>query len=626
MKMKILILCNVLNCAKKERFVNLKKLEIASAFSESSVFKEFLPQFYNFHEPFDLENMILHFTNIIKKCIDIKLYDVTLDVYKLNECAFKKKLCVIDNNLESLKHCYYKSSDTAIFLKKIELHFFTFFYTKIGDIVKWDEIKNNLKNRLNQDINEISKLIHSTYELKKSIKKKLDSKLPKDKDIICVINRTFEFLTDYKSEMHLKLTNNNILNAVCNKFLKGHEKESNLSKNDDNKLYFVRIKDIKNYTQNKFSELTNIFKQNINFESENLVDETKNIISNIKDILCEIAEINFLNLEIDCFIDIYCFFIYLRDNIFLIQNILDVDLFTQKKDINKYNLLILNEALMLIIEQKNLLSELINNFCISSNKNIQKDPRYKKVKDKYIIIQNYIDIEIVFDNFSNSDDFNVYYKKNYWRIIYQAAKIVSHCNINHFLCKNSLYNEFSIYKIQCVLLLKLIPLHLCKFVVIKVKYYVAFNALISIFLDKIMVLLSENKEIKIESAKKHKFLKLVVQIMQEGKQSLETIIQTLQHISCKPNMTKIMFLSIKNYICLYEIINDNNNIKTKNFLDNFCIEKFGVKATNIEEDDSKSSNSKDNDSKLCIVQSQNNQYKKLKTKWIENWETDETES
>ncbi|KAL6121770.1 hypothetical protein NUSPORA_01260 [Nucleospora cyclopteri] len=555
---------NALNCKLNEDYVSLKISEISYTFSNDLVFKNFLPVFYNFKGSIDITNLIFHYKNLFEKTIDKKLIDIVINEFRKNTRKFDEKIMFIVSTITNIKSYLFKARDKLSIYRKLELFFFSFFYDKINTIINYYHEDESIKKILNQDVINIFNLIKSINNFKKRNLQFFKSDESINRELIFIVKEILPLLSTTKKKLFDKINENCILKETCIEYLKNHETSINLTDYCWIQNFNITVEEKQKIIEIKYKEFDKILCENIKLETINCRETIKKNLFKLIDCVYIISKINFLELKIDCFLNILVYCNYIRDKIYLnfveeINSTIQTDLIQSNQE-KIHNFKIFSEFIHL---KKKLLNNLITDFSLKGYKTIFVDPLYKIQRFKCIVLQHYINLEKLNDDFLNSISSSEHFAEQEPKMFNMCDEILKNFVKNSFLCTELFNKDFTFFKLHCISVFILKKLHFWRLRTYKIQRSAYFSKLLSILINSYNNLLCKDKDFESKNDNNNIKLFYLSEIIKEYTKIDDYIKQT-KGISFKKkteNNNKIFLLSeVKFHINFYEVIANKKNI------------------------------------------------------------------
>ncbi|KAL6122091.1 hypothetical protein NUSPORA_00904 [Nucleospora cyclopteri] len=558
MIIKILWFLNALSCEWDQTFLVSKITQISKIINEWTFLKNFLPNFYNFQEVLNFDFIVLHYTDIIEKYTNINLIESTICEYQKDKETFKKQLFYIIKNLEIMKSNLQASTNILLILQKIEFKFLSFLYKKINMILTLD-YNNILLNVLTDDVSVIESLIQSIIHFKKYIIKKQRLGLNINTNLTLSINKTLKIFNNKKNNLINRLKSNCVLNNASKEYFNNIIIDKNLKKFCWRQQPVLTIRDNQVLIKNNFNIIKKIFQENIDLESTNIVLKVKDNLYKVVNAIFIISQINFLELEIECFLNIFEYYNFLRDIIFLKQYTLEKIFNLEQNYIKKLKSVYSKffDALSIVVTQKHLLCKLIYDFSKNSFFNVCRDPRFLNQRMKFSILRNFVSLECFFDNLIDSGMSESYCIQQHNKMIYTRNKIFIHFAEYNSLNHETFINNFDIFRIQCILLFRLSSLYLYEKNSYKKKYHIIFYRFISDLIKKFQVFICNKKLLNSKVSKKYLLVNIIIKKLEEIRNFLENAVK-IKVINKFKQVIYEVFLSELNFqIQMFEVCHKN---------------------------------------------------------------------
>ncbi|KAL6121231.1 hypothetical protein NUSPORA_01886 [Nucleospora cyclopteri] len=516
---------NLYNCICSDLNKRSKLKELSSIFHECQFFKNIVPNFFAYKVPVDFQAIILHYKSIIQKTTDSNFIKLIMCECRYNKVLFQEKIVSANINFNIKKLDIGHTNIIFQDLKKIEYRCFSFFLKRI-EFLSGLNYNDNLNNIYENEFSYITLLITDINRLKKIIsakKKELDSS---KNSVIEVHFQIIDFLVNLKSMIIHKVETNIALKESSIQYFEAvkNDQKSSIFENSTNNF----MKDLLKSTKSKLIELNQIFNERIDVNSVNLDDKIQNKLSRINGIVFDVSKLNFLDLNIDTFLNIYIYYIYLRDVFFLEQNKLK-NIVLEQNDLEKTIELkssVINNILSAIYVQKSLLNSLINDFSVIFCKNNLRRKNFKDFYSKYPILKDFICVEIFYDELMDLDLSDNNCLEHYLGFIVNRNKILKLLEINSKFCSEIFNNNFTFFKIQCILVLRLRPLFLYEHFICKKINHVKFHKFLNELVKDFETLICENNDIDENNKFKINFLMLIIEKLKKTINDLNVLMQS----------------------------------------------------------------------------------------------------
>ncbi|KAL6121474.1 hypothetical protein NUSPORA_01597 [Nucleospora cyclopteri] len=510
-------------CLQEKRISHV--FQIHSFIDNSKFIKKHLIHFYDFKEPINLENLILHFKNIIEKTLDLNFVYHILSEYNLDNTLFENNINSVKSKISSLNYSFLKYENFNFLLKKIELKLFKFAFKKLFEIKNWILREDIFIVIMNEDLCDIVKLRNCLRTFKVKIKKKKCLKKDEKENIIWVINETSEILYNFKNGISERLNKNGILKEACKLYLYNIESLQNQDKIDLNVFQFNDKRNIQIVIKNKLDELHDIFKYILDLNNLNDIEKIKLNLYKMAHLILYISKFNLLELEIGHFIKIFIYLNFIRNKIVMEQyNQKNLD-FTTKNVEKNYNskAIKLSETLTFVFSQKDLVNTLICNYFRIVYQHNQENHYKKIIEVKCIIYKNFVELECLYDKLIISNFSKENYIQQYLKILYSRDKMLKHLHKNFCIFKESFLSDFDFFQIQCSLVFSLNTLYLGEKKDYKNKYQNNFKKLISKLIEFINLCLQKTDKKSLYYDAKHHFIKVMVEKLKECNDKLKKL-------------------------------------------------------------------------------------------------------
>ncbi|KAL6121771.1 hypothetical protein NUSPORA_01262 [Nucleospora cyclopteri] len=621
MKIKTLLVISLLRCLWSDEYINSKISSIHLIFKKNNFLKYCMPNFYNYDQNMVFENIIEHFKNIIIKSIKLELIDLVFAEYESAIEPFKLHLLSITYNLDVLNECLNKKKSKINIFQRIEINIYLFLYKKIQSIIDFDYDDNILHKVLGNDIHLIALLIVRINNVKKALINDIEIENDVDPNVISFIEETCLFLHEIKNKLKKDFNTNLVLKESYDRYLINLKKSINL-KNFDDPIYHYANESItrENLIFLKIQEFYSILRENIMFRYVNFASEVHEKICNILNILVSMTKINFVFLHIDIFTNIYLYYNYLIEFIFLKRY-----LFKTKISLNyflvrsyEFDAIEFDKAITLLTIQKKLLGDLITDFENSFPKSKQVELKYKDIRLKNTFLKKYIQIEEFYDNLIKSDFSEDFYLQNKSLMTRSFNNILIYFKNFYCFSHETFIKDFDFFRIQCFIILRLCSFNVCNLKTRKLKHHEILYELITGIIIELDALISMKNNEPLENVKKFVFLDIVLNILNETKGIFDHASEIIKSKSYTSLINQFLLSEIYSKIRLYDIFTDFYS-ESYSQLSNATLDPK-IKKTNEFEVLNCQKNLVQNPNYKCLEKDlqdyKESKYFKLKTYWI----------
>ncbi|KAL6122227.1 hypothetical protein NUSPORA_00757 [Nucleospora cyclopteri] len=545
---------SIIVCLQEKIVCNVS--QIHSIIDNSQFIKLNLVHFYDFNEPINLKNLILHYKNIMEKFIDINFGYHIFDEYHLDKKLFDSNMDCVKFRIADLNYILFRQYDFISLLKKLELELFKFVFKKIFEITKYEFKEDTFIVIMNKDYNDTILLLNWLKAYKNNVKKKKNLKIYETKIISEIVDKELVILNELKIHLFETLERNNILTESSKFYLHNIE---NLGINTT--INFDKKRNLQSFIRTKLKELEYCLKKNYDLCNLHDVNIIKLNLCKIANIIVTISKINFLELQISLFIKIFIYYNFLRNKIVLSEHHeKNLDISTKNKDKN-YELRSskLYEILTLIFTHKNLICNLIDSYCFNI---CRKNSYNKKLRIKCRIYKNFINLESYFDKLVNFYFYEEDCKQQCQKILCNHIKMLKQLHMSFFIFQESFFNDFAFFQVQCILLFNHNTLYLGTKRNYKTNCQCNLNRLICQSIDLIMIFFRKIEIINSNYSDKYDFLKIMIEKLEECYDVLKKFLPKRNKKKYKKNdefIKKIFLTVFKFQHDLYEVFCNNIN-------------------------------------------------------------------
>ncbi|KAL6122101.1 hypothetical protein NUSPORA_00894 [Nucleospora cyclopteri] len=627
MIIKTMWILNSLSCGIKDLYITSKISEIDSIFETCTFLKDFIPKYYNFEKNFEHKNLILHYKNLISKITDLELINCVQSEYLENKDSFKTKIICCNVNIELIYSFLSEHFDRISIFFKIEINLYMFLYKKINEICCLELNDLDFLNLIDKDIQNLNFLIKHIRNFK-IYRFHSKIKISYDQNEILVFEEILGFLNNKVDCIKDNFFRNKILTESYGQYLEELKAKLDLDFNSACNLLSVNsMKDRKDLAHKSVVIVKGILKQNINLDSMTFFSEIQENLNNIYILLYIISKTSFIDFNIYLFVDIYLYISFLSDIIFLKYNMLEKNFKSLEilESTSQFKIQKLYKVLMSLILQKKYLSNLVRNYIMSCFEKLIKERFFKSNIEKYCIINYFLTIDNFYDDLKENNFLEVYCKQKYLKIMITRNKILRYLKNNFKICLMFFFNDFDVFKFQCILLLKLSSLYLCTYKSYKQNCNLIFFKLLKMFIEYFKSEIKEDEEVDEESSHKYIFLKEINVYFMKINESLEIFLKNRNTKNKQQDIGNILFSELELQKSFYEIVNKISlsqalpGCETNKIWDSKISEIINISKKHIE-----SVVDYENviQNKTCL-RFDNKRYSKPKTYWKKCWENDE---